>query len=67
LGQPVRALSKAVKSAPVILLGFLLGTAAMAVATILMGSYSLWSQEAAGWAQAIGTIGAIFGAAWIAR
>jgi hypothetical protein len=52
---------------PELILGFFLGTAAMAVATIFMGSYSLWSQEAAGWAQAIGTIGAILGAAWIAR
>jgi hypothetical protein len=38
----------------------------MAVAVILMGSYPLWSQEAAGWAQAIGTAVAVVSAVWIA-
>jgi hypothetical protein len=49
-----------------LILGFFLRTAAMAVAVILMGSYSLWSQEAAGWAQAIGTAVAVVSAVWIA-
>jgi hypothetical protein len=51
---------------PELILGFFLGTAAMAVAVILMGSYPLWSQEAAGWAQAIGTAVAVVSAVWIA-
>jgi hypothetical protein len=49
-----------------IVLGFVVGTATAAIVTMLMGPYSLWSQEAAGWAQAIGTVLAIAGAAWIA-
>lgn len=53
-------------SAPEFAFGLLLATAAWATVTILMGPRSLWSSEAAGWAQAIGTIVAVLGAAWIA-
>jgi hypothetical protein len=57
---------------PELVLGFLFGVAFITTAAIILTPHSdplwtlLWTPEAAGWGQVIGTIGAILAAAWIA-
>jgi hypothetical protein len=57
---------------PKLVLGFLLGAAVVTVLDFILTPHLkpllklLWTPEAAGWAQVVGTVGAILAAAWIA-